>query len=107
MKITEHAVQLGIMQYLSLRYPEHYLWRNNSGRLPSSKGRMVAFGKVGSADIIGIAPDGRFVAIEIKRPDRSYKPTPAQLEFLEAIKSRGGYAGIVTCPEDVDAILRG
>jgi hypothetical protein len=62
--------------------------------------------KVRSADILGIVPDGKFVALEIKRPDVSYKPTPAQLEFLEAVKTCGGYPGIVACPAEVDRMPR-
>ena len=69
---------------------------------------MVHFGKVGSADILGIhKPTGKFLAIEVKRPDMSYKPTPAQLEFLQEIRDAGGLCGIATSTEDVDRILAG
>ena len=104
--ITEHALQLQIMDYLSLNYPKHYFWRNNSGALRNKYDRLVRFGKVGSSDILGVSPDGRFIALEIKRPDGSYKPTPAQLEFLQAVASRGGIAGIVTSTEEVDQLLK-
>ncbi len=76
-------------------------------RDPCGQARIpVRFGKVGSPDILGIAPDGKFAALEIKRPEVSYKPTPAQLEFFEAVKTRGGYDEIVTCPAEVDRVLR-
>ncbi len=97
-------MQIQIQEYLALK--GIYCWRNNSGMLTDRHGIHVRFGKVGSADIIGIAPDGKFLAIEVKRPNGRYKPTPAQMEFLEEIKARGGYAGVATSIEDVDLIMR-
>ncbi len=64
------------------------------------------FGKVGSADILGVAKDGKIVAIEVKKPDGKYKVTPAQEAFLSEISDRGGYAGVATCIEDVERILQ-
>jgi hypothetical protein len=105
-KTTEHNVQLQLMEYLA--YKPVYVWRNNSGALRDKRGIPVRFGKIGSADILGIDKrSGKFIAIEVKRPDGSYKPTPAQLEFLQEIKDAGGLCGIATCTEDVDRILAG
>ena len=43
------------------------VWRNNTGGLRDSTGRLIKFGLcVGSSDIIGIAPDGLFLAVECK-----------------------------------------
>ncbi len=104
--MTEQAVQLQLLDYLA--YKPVFVWRNNSGALRNDKKRLVRFGKVGSADILGIQKGtGKFIAIEVKRPDMSHKPTPAQLEFLEEIHAHGGLAGIATCTEDVDRILSG
>ena len=104
--LTEHAVQLQLMEYLA--YKPVFVWRNNSGALPDKRGVLLRFGKVGSSDILGIDKrSGKFIAIEVKRPDGSYKPTPAQLEFLNEIRDAGGLAGIATCTEDVDRILAG
>lgn len=103
---SEHGIQLLIQNYLTLRYPRHYIWRNNTGKIPAAHGRLVSFGKAGSADLIGIAPDGKFVALEIKKPSTRNDTTAHQREFLEAICSRGGYAGVACSIEDVDAILR-
>lgn len=55
--------------------------------------RMMTFGLcVGSSDIIGIAPDGRFLAIEVKTAKG--RATKEQLRFIEAVKNAGGIAGI-------------
>lgn len=75
------------------------VWRNNTGRLKNESGRLVTFGLcVGSSDIIGIAPDGRFLAVECKT-ERG-QPTTAQTRFLDVIRRRGGRAGIARSPED-------
>ena len=61
--------------------------------------RMMTFGLcVGSSDIIGIAPDGRFLAVEVKTAKG--RPTTEQLRFIEAVKKAGGIAGISRSPED-------
>ena len=101
--ITEHAIQLQIIEYLKLQFPAFYCWRNNSGAYQTQKGHYVQFGKKGSADIIGISPDGRFVALEVKKPGE--KPKEHQKEFLEEILTRGGIAGVVTSIEDVKLLL--
>ncbi len=102
---TEHAIQLQIMEYLALK--GIFAWRNNSGTLRDRRGIPVRFGKVGSSDILGVAPDGKFLAIEVKRPKGTWGLQPAQEEFMTEVLKRGGYAGVATCPEDVDRILGG
>ena len=85
-------------------------FRNNTGKLEDKTGRWVTFGLCpGSSDIIGIKPVkitpdmvgktiGQFVAIEVKKKGK--KATPDQLRFLNAIKSRGGFASIATEDEE-------
>ncbi len=81
-------------------------WRNNTGALKDINGRLVRYGLCkGSADIIGIMPGtGQFIAIEVKTPGK--KPTEAQEKFLQAVRKAGGLAGVATCVEDVEEILR-
>lgn len=74
-------------------------WRNNTGQLPDANGRPIKFGLcVGSSDIIGIAPDGKFIAVEVK--SAIGQPTDAQLRFINAVRARGGRAGIARCAND-------
>ena len=69
------------------------VWRNNTGLLPDHRGKPVRFGLcVGSSDIIGICPDGRFLAVEVK--NETGRASEAQLKFIAAVKARGGRAGI-------------
>lgn len=80
-------------------------WRNNTGVLQDKTGRPVKFGLcVGSSDIIGVCPDGKFLAVECKRGKG--KATDNQLKFIQAVQAKGGRAGVARCAEDAVAIMR-
>lgn len=67
--------------------------------------RMMTFGLcVGSSDIVGIAPDGRFLAIEVKTP--AGRPTKEQLRFIEAVRNAGGIAGIARSVDEALDLIR-
>lgn len=96
------------------------LWRNNSGVATNRDGRPVRFGlgndsvnlnrTMKSSDWIGIGPDGRFIALELKRPGWIYRATEreiAQLNFHLHVRRKGGIAGFVTCVEDMLQLFRG
>lgn len=77
-----------------------YCWRNNTGALKDVAGRMVKFGKPGSADILGVTKEGRFIAVECKT--KKGKLSPLQEIFLEEVRKRGGIAVVV---HSVDELL--
>lgn len=98
--------------------PDLRLWRNEvgvfwagrprgntaDGALVLERPSRVSAGlAVGSADLIGLTSDGRFVALECKTG--SQRPTPQQAAFLELVRSWGGVAGVVRSVEDVDQVL--
>lgn len=93
---SEHDLQNGILDYLHLK--KIYCWRNNSGAFKKDN-YFIRFGKKGSADILGILPDGRFLAIECKAKGKY--PTPEQEEFLQAIKQNNGVAILARSLDDV------
>lgn len=80
--MTEKALQQSVIK--KLRHEVGGVWVNKS---PSP------WDKVGVCDIIGCI-DGRFVAIELKRPGLDpYKHlSPAQEQFLAAVEAAGGIA---------------
>lgn len=97
-KIPEAGVVsscLGLLELMSIT-----AWRNNTGALKNDKGRLVRYGKKGSADIIGILPGGRFLSVECKAPGG--KARPDQIEFMNMINNNGGLACIV---HSVDELL--
>jgi hypothetical protein len=67
-------------------------------------GRWYRFGKVGSSDILGILPGGKFIAVETKAPDG--RLIPEQKQFLAGIREQGGMAVIARSWTDVDQALR-
>lgn len=82
------------------------VWRNNTGALKDKNGRLVRYGLCkGSSDIIGIAPDGRFLAVEVKT-DRG-RVSDHQRTFLGVVSASGGRAGVARSVEEaVDIALR-
>lgn len=55
--------------------------------------RMIKAGlAVGSSDLIGLSPSGKFIAIEVKTKTGPVKDS--QKSFIEAIKKQGGLAGV-------------
>jgi hypothetical protein len=62
------------------------------------------FGKKGSADILGILPDGKFLAIEAKAP--TGKLRDEQVEFLDTINKNHGVAGMAKSIDDVEVLLK-
>jgi hypothetical protein len=66
--------------------------------------RLVRFGLcTGSSDLIGIAPSGRFLAVEIKTAKG--RASAEQSNFIERVRQAGGVAGIVRSPEDAIKLL--
>jgi hypothetical protein len=86
------------------------LYRNNTGTLRDANGRPVQIGlAVGSADLIGwttrtITPDmvgqqlAVFTSIEVKSATGRLRPE--QRQWLEAVQSAGGIAGVARSVED-------
>lgn len=100
--MKESDIQRLIM--LALSEAGCLIWRNNTGVLKNAAGIPIKFGLcVGSSDLIGIAPGGRFLAVEIKTCKG--RATPEQLRFIEAVRARGGVAGIARSPAEALALL--
>ena len=94
------------------------LLRNNSGVGVNPAGRPVRFGLGNdskrlnqvrkSADLIGLAPNGRFIAIETKRPGWRYRATAeeiAQRNFLDLVIRMNGVAGFVQSVSDFENLV--
>ena len=127
--VSESAIQTRA-RHEAARYGA-ILWRNNVGVLKDANGVPVRFGlandskrvntHVKSSDLIGIVSKrieprdlgkvlGVFVAVEVKRGGWRWRGTPrevSQNRFLDIVRTRGGAAGFVTCPEDVRGVLLG
>jgi len=115
----ENDRQQEIMRYL-LREPrvKFFIRVNGGGRC--IKGAFVWFYKLfvpgyepihgkGVADLIGQLRDGRFFAIEVKRPDARTDKSRAALQatFLAMVKDAGGHSGIAETWRDAQRIING
>jgi Holliday junction resolvase len=66
-----------------------FVWKHWSGPLS----------KKGVADILGVLPDGRFLAVEVKQP--TGRLTWEQEGFIEVINKHGGLAFVARSVEEV------
>lgn len=88
--------------------------RQDGGQFHVVNGRRVQFGLCpGSSDLIGwrsvtVTPDmigkpiALFLALEVKTP--SGKPTPEQVNFVQAVRKAGGLAGVVRSADEAVAV---
>ena len=97
--MSETALVKACLEYL--RLIGCYVWRNNTGMLYNKVGRPVAFGKVGSSDILGILPGGRFLAVECKIGRNPL--SRSQQTFLDEVGRTGGLAIVVR--DSVDSLV--
>jgi len=93
----EGAVVQACLEYLRLYGA--FVWRNNTGALKDKSDRPVFFGKPGSADIIGLLPGGRFIAVECKA--EKGRLSEKQKKFLEDVEQLGGLAVVARSVDDV------
>ncbi len=81
------------------------LWRNQAGKYQLKDGRWLSSGLFeGAPDLVGLLPDGRFLAIEVK--SKTGRPTPAQVHAIEFLRSMGAVAAICRSVEEFDLVLR-
>lgn len=103
-RLSETQIQKKVLAYAEQHVKIAWVERINSGAFKTTRGRWMFFGFKGCSDIIGQLIDGRFLAVEVKRPGE--EPTDDQYKFLDKVVLNGGCSVIATCPEDVrDTIL--
>lgn len=81
------------------------LFRNNCGQLQDIRGKWVRYGvcNPGGSDLIGWAPGGRFLAVEVKAGRT--RTTEAQENFIRAVNANGGIAEIIRELKDFDRVI--
>ena len=89
----------------ALRAHPRVAWveRMNVGAFKNANGQFVRVGFVGCADILGQLRDGRFLAVEVKRPGS--KPTHEQVEFLGRVHRGNGVAFVAWSADDARKAL--
>ncbi len=108
--MSEKQVERSILQYLTIK--GIYCWKeNNVGvfdpvkkiyRRPNSPYIIK-----GISDILGVLPDGRFLAIECKAKGKKWNVSKEQQSFIDAVNQNGGLAFVADKIEDVVSELKG
>ena len=80
-----------------------FVWRANAGSFEVD-GRRIRAGFRGQSDILGMLRDGRFLAVEVKRPGG--RLTSEQAAFLAGVSQQGGVAIVATDVHDVLTVLQ-
>lgn len=105
----EKNLQNSIIEWMAVKYPTIKAWlQPSTGTFSPKKGvflkRKSKFAITGISDIIGIMPNGIWLAIECKiKPN---KPTEEQINFLTMIKDRGGIGLVAYTLEDAERGLK-
>ncbi len=98
---SETDIQDAILHYLS--HQPGFYWRQKTVGTYSPKCEKFLLNPAnmtGVSDIIGIYPNGRFIAIEVKRPENKIRPDH-QIAFLDKINKNGGVGIFATSVDDV------
>ena len=89
--MTEQQIQKQILTYLE-KQPNSYFFKT------------ITTNKSGIPDIIGHI-NGKFIAIEVKKPNALHTVTPIQQHNIDTINTTGGLAIVATSVADVKAYL--
>lgn len=87
-----------------LRKKGIFCWRQNTGAFETKNGGFFRSSMPGVSDILGILPDGRFLAVECKR-EIGGVVSDKQSQFLSSIRASGGVAVVVRGKEELCAYL--
>src|SRR4051812_18906242 len=105
--VTETETDLVFRCLALLKHRGVFAWRQNQGAMKKRDDhgvRTIRFTSInGVSDIIGVLPDGRFLAVECKRPGNV--PSEDQQDFLDAVRRRGGIALVIYDVEDLANIV--
>jgi len=98
--VTEAELQAEILLAVGGR-PDCRIWRNNTGVGRTLSGqRVIRFGLVGSADLLGILRGGRFLAVEVKTAKG--RQSEAQRNFQRMVEAMGG---VYVLARDVQTVI--
>ena len=106
---TEAQVQRAVLGYLAAHPAVAWAHRMNTGvatvpETEKTRRRFIRFAFKGCSDIIGQLCDGRFLAVECKRPAGGIV-TDDQMAFIERVRGANGVAGVVRSVEDAHELL--
>lgn len=106
----EALVLNAVLRYLKIERRVAWAQRMNSGSMwmpgaPGQRERFVRFGFKGCPDVMGQMTDGRFLAVECKRPGG--RKRPEQIAFIDLAQQHGAVACFAESVDDVKATIDG
>lgn len=105
--IPEKSIENSILHWLNMS--GIFAWKNQSVGIFDPVKKIYRksnnpFHIKGVSDVLGILPDGKLLAIEVK--SKTGKASPEQLEFIEKIKKSGGVAFVARSLDEVIETVR-
>jgi penicillin-binding protein-related factor A (putative recombinase) len=98
----EQGIQAAILALL--RAYRIFCWKNNTaGIYVQSRNTYIPSHAPGVADILGVLPGGRFLAVEVKSPKG--RVSPHQQQFIDSINQAGGMAFVAHSIDEVQEHL--
>lgn len=105
--MLEKDIEKMLIEYLLAK--GYFVWKNQSqGTYDPTKKTFRRTGKYcigGVSDILGILPNGKFLAIEVKTHKTRNRASEKQKKFIENIRANGGIAGVAWDINSLEAIL--
>jgi hypothetical protein len=97
--LLEKDIQKAIVEYL--QYRKIYCWINKTQGTFDPVLKIYRKGTTfkGVSDILGILPDGKFLAIEVKK--KGNYASPEQKEFIQNINLKNGIAFVAYSVDEV------
>lgn len=107
----EKRTERAILDWLTTKLRRGFFWKNESvGIYDQASGSYRKsnnpYAINGTSDILGIWENGRFIAIEVKRPGNENGASDEQKAFIAQINRRGGLAFVATSVEKVEQEFR-
>ena len=100
----EKSIQKELLQICKDHSKVAWMDRANSGKV-RVKGGFMQLHKKGTPDIIGFTTEGRFIGIELKRPDTKKNVKPEQKEMEELMSKSSCVHGVAWDEESLNLIL--
>ena len=105
MQVKESQIQKTILDFIKRNKILCFKHRNVGIYKKATNSYIpLAYGEKGISDIIGCLPDGRFLAIEVKR--QGNKPSIEQADFLKRVNMMGGIGFVAYSLDDVMSMGR-
>lgn len=96
--MNEPALIRSILARVGAERPDVRLFRNVSTLARVGKQRIMCGLALGSADLIGIGPKGRFISLEVKT-GKQY-PSERQRNWQKMVTDMGGLAAVVRSADE-------